>query len=103
MAVAAAGANFMSFGLLFSFGLLLTPLAEEFDGAFELAKIDVDANQELSAQFGIQSIPALRRTPPPSRPQTTRWPPASACTCRTATSSAPAPRPSRPSVSAARG
>ncbi len=33
MAVAAAGANFMSFGLLFSFGLLLTPLAEEFDAS----------------------------------------------------------------------
>lgn len=33
MAVAAAGANFMSFGLLFSFGLLLTPLADEFDAS----------------------------------------------------------------------
>lgn len=33
MATAAAGANFMSFGLLFSFGLLLTPLTEEFDAS----------------------------------------------------------------------
>lgn len=31
MVVAAAAANFVSFGVLFSFGLFLTPLAEEFD------------------------------------------------------------------------
>ncbi|MGI9597168.1 MAG: MFS transporter [Acidimicrobiales bacterium] len=31
MVIAAAFANFVSFGILFSFGLFLTPLAEEFD------------------------------------------------------------------------
>ncbi len=36
---------------------LLEALTDEADGAFELAKIDVDANQELSTQFLIQSIP----------------------------------------------
>jgi putative thioredoxin len=37
----------------------LERLAAEYDGAWELAKIDVDANQQLSAQFGIQSIPTV--------------------------------------------
>jgi putative thioredoxin len=37
----------------------LEALADEFDGAFELAKVDVDANQELSAQFIVQSIPTV--------------------------------------------
>jgi putative thioredoxin len=38
---------------------LLERLAEEADGAFELAKVDVDANQELSTQFMVQSIPTI--------------------------------------------
>jgi len=38
---------------------LLEALTNEADGAFELAKIDVDANQELSTQFMIQSIPTV--------------------------------------------
>jgi putative thioredoxin len=38
---------------------LLERLTDEADGAFELAKIDVDANQELSGQFMIQSIPTV--------------------------------------------
>ncbi|MCL1594011.1 MAG: thioredoxin [Actinomycetia bacterium] len=41
----------------------LSPLLEritiESNGRFELAKVDVDANQELSGQFGIQSIPTI--------------------------------------------
>ncbi len=38
---------------------LLERLTHEADGAFELAKIDVDANQELSVQFMVQSIPTV--------------------------------------------
>ena len=38
---------------------LLESLTTDFGGAFELAKVDVDANQELSAQFGVQSIPTV--------------------------------------------
>lgn len=38
---------------------LLERLTDEAGGAFELAKVDVDANQELSTQFMIQSIPTI--------------------------------------------
>jgi putative thioredoxin len=38
---------------------LLEQLTEEADGAFDLAKVDVDANQELSGQFMVQSIPTI--------------------------------------------
>lgn len=37
----------------------LEALADEYAGQFELAKVDVDANQELSTQFLVQSIPTV--------------------------------------------
>jgi putative thioredoxin len=38
---------------------ILEKLADEYDGRFLLAKIDVDANQQLGAAFQVQSIPSV--------------------------------------------
>jgi putative thioredoxin len=38
---------------------LLESLTADYAGAFELAKVDVDSNQELSTQFDVQSIPTV--------------------------------------------
>ncbi|HEX5512349.1 MAG TPA: tetratricopeptide repeat protein [Actinomycetales bacterium] len=38
---------------------VLEKLAIEAQGAFLLAKVDVDANQQISAAFGVQSIPTV--------------------------------------------
>jgi putative thioredoxin len=40
-------------------GPLLEKLAAEYHGAFELAKIDVDAEQELAAAFQVRSVPTV--------------------------------------------
>ncbi|HLA69115.1 MAG TPA: thioredoxin [Bacteroidota bacterium] len=34
-------------------------LAKEYDGTLKVGKVDVDANQQVSMQFGIRSIPTL--------------------------------------------
>lgn len=51
-------------------GPLLEQMTAEHNGAFELVKIDVDQNQELAGEFGVQSIPtviAFRNGAPISR------------------------------------
>jgi len=40
-------------------GPSLEKVAAEYGGAFELVKVDVDANQALAGQFGIKSIPTV--------------------------------------------
>lgn len=40
-------------------GPLLERTAEAYGGTFQLVKVDVDANQALASQFGIQSIPTV--------------------------------------------
>ena len=38
---------------------ILEEVAREYDGKIQVAKMDVDANQAVPAQFGIRGIPTL--------------------------------------------
>ncbi len=40
-------------------GPMLEKLADEYNGAFRLGKVDVDTQQELAGMFGIKSIPTV--------------------------------------------
>ncbi|WP_438867393.1 thioredoxin [Pseudomonas sp. L1(2025)] len=38
---------------------ILDQLATDYDGRLTIAKLDVDANQDMPAKFGVRSIPVL--------------------------------------------
>jgi len=38
---------------------VIEKLADQYEGKVTVAKVDVDANQELSIRYGIQSIPTV--------------------------------------------
>lgn len=40
-------------------GPILESLSEEFDGRAKIAKLDVDANQQVAMKYGIRSIPTV--------------------------------------------
>jgi len=40
-------------------GPVIEELATEYDGKALIAKVDVDENSELSAQYGVRSIPTI--------------------------------------------
>ena len=42
---------------------VLDELAEEYEGKIDIYKIDVDAEEELAALFGIRSVPSLLFVP----------------------------------------
>ena len=50
---------------------VLEELAREFDGKIYIYKVDVEKEQELSAVFGIQSLPSLLFIPMNDNPQMT--------------------------------
>ena len=47
---------------------ILEELSKEYEGRLEIYKIDTDKEQELSAVFGIQSIPTLLFIPKDGQP-----------------------------------
>ena len=48
---------------------VLVELAEEFKGKCHIYKVDTEAEPELAAMFGIQSIPTLLFVPMEGKPQ----------------------------------
>lgn len=48
---------------------ILEELAKEYEGKVDIYKIDTEAEQELSAVFGIRSIPSLLFVPKDGQPQ----------------------------------
>jgi thioredoxin 1 len=40
-------------------GPVIESLSEDYDGKVKVAKVDVDANQQIAMQFGIRSIPTV--------------------------------------------
>ncbi len=48
---------------------VIEELSSEYDGKVDFYKIDTEAEQELAAAFGIQSIPSLLFIPKKGKPQ----------------------------------
>jgi thioredoxin 1 len=48
---------------------ILEELSKEFEGKINIYKVDTEAEQELAAAFGIQSIPSLLFCPKDGKPQ----------------------------------
>jgi thioredoxin len=48
---------------------VLEELSEEYDGKLNIYKVNTEEEQELSAVFGIQSIPSLLFVPSDGQPQ----------------------------------
>ncbi len=51
---------------------VLEELATEYDGKLDIYKVDTEDQRELSAMFGIQSIPSLLFVPKDGQPQMTQ-------------------------------
>ena len=48
---------------------VLAQLSEQYEGKVDIYKIDTEAEQELSAAFGIRSIPSMLFCPTDAEPQ----------------------------------
>ncbi len=48
---------------------VMDKIAAEYEGSVKVAKIDVDAEQELAGQFGISSIPTIAFFEPGEQPK----------------------------------
>lgn len=48
---------------------VMDKIATEYEGSVKVAKIDIDAEQELAGQFGISSIPTIAFFEPGEQPK----------------------------------